>query len=527
MKRRKVSTPKTNTTEEAQLLKEEAVNESVEEAVIESKDTTVVNDEEAQVEEEAVNESVEEPKSVEEPVEEFAEKVVESEEDTAEEDEEEVGEELGEGDPVEEEPVVEPEEPIVEPEEPVMEPEEPIVEPEEPVVEPEEPVVVNDEEGKAEEVARLEAELREARERLARIEQRKEEEVRIPVVKVSPVKRVDTPQPVNSELGDKIVDEGVNEPRHVEIGATGSPQALQNDETGKYPTESENGLEREYASLKRISEKEGQKEKLEDDTTPLNGSNENEGDDVGHEYTLEEALLNETLSINGVHKVGVSIVSTYKEEQDEQEDTLVEEPIVESEEESNKIEESVVDGQEPSVESDLEEVNAKELEEFEQEEPTLESEEEPDGANPELEEDKPLEEVTNIVLEEPKETTARLSSVEKELRKQQSSSSVATIEDVRRKSPTEIKEERMLSLASASLASILPIKEGKRLEVEIAKRADYLREKVQEKVKEEQKEQERIDRETMELRAEYARVTNKKDRAKKRKDFVGELFKKK
>ena len=503
MKRRKVSTPKTNTTEKAQLLQEEAVNESVEEPVIESKDTTVVNDEEAQVEEEPVNESVEEPKSVEEPVEEFAEKVVESEEDTTEEDEEEVGEELGEGDPVEEEPIVEPEEPIVEPEEPVME--------------PEEPVVVNDEEDKAEEVARLEAELREARERLARIEQRKEEEVRIPVVKVSPVRRVDTPQPVNSELGDKIVDGGVNEPRYTEIGATGSPQALQNDETGKYPTESENGLERKYAALERISEKEGQEDKFEDDTTPLNGSNENEGGEVVHEYTLEEALLNETLSINGVHKVGVSIVSTYKEEQDEQEDTLVEEePIVESEEESSKIGESVVDGQEPSVESDLEEVNANEPEGIEQEEPDLESEE-----------DKPLEEVTNIVLEEPKETTVRLSSVEKELRKQQSSSSVATIEDVRRKSPTEIKEERMLSLASASLASILPIKEGKRLEVEIAKRADYLREKVQEKVKEEQKEQERIDRETMELRAEYARVTNKKDRAKKRKDFVGELFKKK
>ena len=505
MKRRKVSTPKTNTTEKAQLLKEEAVNESVEEPVIESKDTTVVNDEEAQVEEEPVIESVEEPKSVEEPVEEFAEKVVESEEDTTEEDEEEVGEELGEGDPVEEEPIVEPEEPVVEPEEPI--------------VEPEEPVVVNDEEDKAEEVARLEAELRETRERLARIEQRKEEEVRIPVVKVSPVRRVDTPQPVNSELGDKIVDEGVNEPRHVEIGATGSPQALQNDETGKYPTESENGLERKYAALKRISEKGGQKDKFEDDTTPLNGSNENEGGEVVHEYTLEEALLNETLSINGVHKVGASIVSTYKEEQEEkegQEDTLVEEPIVESEEESSQVEESVVDGQEPSVESDLEEVNANEPEGIEQEEPDLESEE-----------DKPLEEVTNIVLEEPKETTVRLSSVEKELRKQQSSSSVATIEDVRRKSPTELKEERMLSLARASLASILPIKEGKRLEVEIAKRADYLREKVQEKVKEEQKEQERIDRETMELRAEYARVTNKKDRAKKRKDFVGELFKKK
>ena len=486
MKRRKVSTPKTNTTEKAQLLQEEAVNESVEEPVIESKDTTVVNDEEAQVEEEPVNESVEEPKSVEEPVEEFAEKVVESEEDTTEEDEEEVGEELGEGDPI---------------------------------VEPEEPIVVNDEEAKAEEVARLEAELREARERLARIEQRKEEEVRIPVVKVSPVRRVDTPQPVNSELGDKIVDEGVNEPRHVEIGATGSPQALQNDETGKYPTESENGLERKYAALKRISEKEGQEDEFEDDTTPLNGSNENEGGEVVHEYTLEEALLNETLSINGVHKVEASIVSTYKEEQEEkeeQEDTLVEEPIVESEEGSSQVEESVVDGQEPSVESDLEEVNANELEEFEPEEPELESEE-----------DKPLEEVTNIVLEEPKETTVRLSSVEKELRKQQSSSSVATIEDVRRKSPTEIKEERMLSLASASLASILPIKEGRRLEVEIAKRADYLREKVQEKVKAEQKEQERIDRETMELRAEYARVTNKKDRAKKRKDFVGELFKKK
>ena len=498
MKRRKVSTPKTNTTEKAQLLQEEAVNESVEEPVIESKDTTVVNDEEAQVEEEPVNESVEEPKSVEEPVEEFAEKVVESEEDTTEEDEEEVGEELGEGDP--------------------------IVEPEEPIVEPEEPVVVNDEEDKAEEVARLEAELREARERLARIEQRKEEEVRIPVVKVSPVRRVDTPQPVNSELGDKIVDGGVNEPRYTEIGATGSPQALQNDETGKYPTESENGLERKYAALERISEKEGQEDKFEDDTTPLNGSNENEGGEVVHEYTLEEALLNETLSINGVHKVEASIVSTYKEEQDEQdeqEDTLVEEPIIESEEESSKIEESVEGGQEPSVESDLEEVNANEPEGIEQEEP---DQEEPDL---ESEEDKPLEEVTNIVLEEPKETTVRLSSVEKELRKQQSSSSVATIEDVRRKSPTEIKEERMLSLASASLASILPIKEGKRLEVEIAKRADYLREKVQEKVKEEQKEQERIDRETMELRAEYARVTNKKDRAKKRKDFVGELFKKK
>lgn len=509
MKRRKVSTPKTNTTEKAQLVQEEAVKESVEEPVneskeeasvepveepvTESKDTTVVNDEEAQLlQEEAVNESVEEPKSVEEPVEEFAEKVVESEEDTTEEDEEEVGEELGDGDPVNE-----------------------------PIVEPEEPVVVNDEEDKAEEVARLEAELREARERLARIEQRQEEVVRIPVVKVSPVKRVDTPQPVNSELGDKIVDGGVNEPRHVEIGATGSPQALQNDETGKYPTESENGLERKYASLKRISEKEGQEDKFEDDTTPLNGSNENEGGEDVHEYTLEEALLNETLSINGVHKVEASIVSTYKEEQDEQEDTLVEEPIVESEEESSKIGESVVDGQEPSVESDLEEVNANEPEGIEPEEPDLE---EPDL---ESEGDKPLEEVTNIILEEPKETAVRLSSVEKELRKQQSSSSVATLEDVRRKSPTEIEEERMLSLASASLASILPIKEGKRLEVEIAKRADYLREKVQEKVKEEQKEQERIDRETMELRAEYARVTNKKDKAKKRKDFVGELFKKK
>src|SRR5699024_3405043 len=76
-------------------------------------------------------------------------------------------------------------------------------------------------------------------------------------------------------------------------------------------------------------------------------------------------------------------------------------------------------------------------------------------------------------------------------------------------------EEELLSRLTGNLTEVLPLKEGKRIGEEIERKAQEIKGKMEKRVAEEQKKQEREERESIELRAEYAKMTDTQNKKKR------------
>ena len=125
-------------------------------------------------------------------------------------------------------------------------------------------------------------------------------------------------------------------------------------------------------------------------------------------------------------------------------------------------------------------------------------------------------------LEEPQ---PELSIAQRELLKQSvelSEEDILAEEEYNRQVQQQVTiEEELLGNINGSLVDVLPLKEGRRLETEINAKAEELRKKMKTKVREEQKEAERIEREEMQLRAEFAQMSEEESRKKKKRGLFG------
>ena len=164
----------------------------------------------------------------------------------------------------------------------------------------------------------------------------------------------------------------------------------------------------------------------------------------------------------------------------------------------------------PRVDKDSEEALTDNDDEYEEQDELEEAPMEESLVEERLVEEKPKE-VVSMAMRELLKQKIELSEEEEIVQQQR---------DKERESRVSL-EEGLLSNITSDLADILPYSAGKRLEEELNEKAEALKRKMKEKVLEEQREQERKDRESMELRAEYAQMTEEKMKKSGNKGLFG------